>query len=57
LRDPQLRRTYEHNAAALAARFDWSQIARRFADVLREASANFRASRNPQRAAVLPVQP
>ena len=57
LRDPQLRRTYEHNAAALAARFDWSQIARRFADVLREASASFRASRNPQRAAVLPVQP
>jgi glycosyltransferase involved in cell wall biosynthesis len=57
LRDPQLRRSYEHNAAALAARFDWSQIARRFADVLREASASFRARRNPQRAAVLPVQP
>ncbi len=57
LRDPQLRRTYEQNAASLAARFDWSQIARRFADVLREASAKFRASRNPQHAAVLPVQP
>jgi glycosyltransferase involved in cell wall biosynthesis len=57
LRDPQLRRTYERNAAALAARFDWSQIARRFADVLREASASFRASRNPQRAAVLQVRP
>jgi polysaccharide biosynthesis protein PslH len=57
LQNPDLRRRYEQNAAALAARFDWSQIARRFADVLREAAASFRASRNPQRAAVLPVQP
>jgi polysaccharide biosynthesis protein PslH len=37
LRDPALRRTYEDNAAALAARYDWSQIARRFADALGEA--------------------
>jgi hypothetical protein len=37
LRDPELRRSYENNAAALAARYDWSQIARRFADALGEA--------------------
>jgi glycosyltransferase involved in cell wall biosynthesis len=37
LRDPELRRSYEDNAAALAARYDWSQIARRFADALGEA--------------------
>lgn len=37
LRDPALRRTYEDNAAALAARYDWSQIALRFADALSEA--------------------
>ena len=37
LRDSTLRRTYEENAAALAARYDWSQIARRFADALGEA--------------------
>jgi polysaccharide biosynthesis protein PslH len=36
LRDPTLRQTCEENAAALAARFDWSQIARRFADALSE---------------------
>jgi glycosyltransferase involved in cell wall biosynthesis len=37
LRDPALRRTYEDNAAALAARYDWSQISKRFADALDEA--------------------
>lgn len=52
LRNPEVRRTYEQNAAVLAARFDWSQIARRFAEVLREASAGFR---NHQRTAALPV--
>jgi polysaccharide biosynthesis protein PslH len=56
LRDPALRRTYEQNAAALAARYDWSQIARRFADVLHAAVAG-----SPQKQsrddAVLPVQP
>jgi polysaccharide biosynthesis protein PslH len=57
LRDPESRRTYEQNAATLAARFDWSQIARRFADVLQEVSSSFRARRNQQYAAVLPVQP
>lgn len=34
LRDPALRKTYEDNAAALAAQYDWSQIARRFAEAL-----------------------
>jgi polysaccharide biosynthesis protein PslH len=42
LRDPKLRRSCEQAAAALAARYDWSQIARRFSDVLREAAVNFR---------------
>jgi len=37
VRDPALRQNYEENAAALAARYDWSQIARRFADALSEA--------------------
>jgi glycosyltransferase involved in cell wall biosynthesis len=57
LRDPELRRRYEQAAAALAARYDWSQIARSFADVLRDAAARFRAGQTRQRAAVLPVQP
>ena len=57
LRDPESRRRYEQNAATLAASFDWSQIARRFADVLREVSAGFRTSRNPHQTAVLRVQP
>jgi polysaccharide biosynthesis protein PslH len=57
LRNPDLRRTYEQNAAVLAARFDWSQIARRFAEVLQEAAASFRTRRNPQDATVAPVQP
>ena len=57
LRDPESRRSYERNAAALAARFDWSQIARRFAEVLQEAAASFQTQRNHQNAAVLPVNP
>jgi len=36
LRDRELRRNYEQNAAQLAARFDWSRIAQRFADVLQQ---------------------
>ena len=36
LRDPALRQNYEENAAALAAHYDWSQIAKRFADALSE---------------------
>jgi glycosyltransferase involved in cell wall biosynthesis len=39
LRDTELRRQCEVNAAALAARYDWSQIARSFAQVLEEAIA------------------
>lgn len=39
LRDPEMRRSYENNAAALAVRYDWSQIARRFADVLSAAAS------------------
>ena len=57
LRDPELRRSCEQNAAALAARFDWSQIARRFAEVLREATDRFHAAQIPEPAAVLPEQP
>jgi polysaccharide biosynthesis protein PslH len=57
LRDPELRRRCEQNAAALAARFDWSQIARRFAEVLREAATDFRSGKTVERTAVLPVQP
>jgi len=34
LRDPVLRKNYEENAAEVAARYDWSQIAQRFAQVL-----------------------
>jgi polysaccharide biosynthesis protein PslH len=57
LRDPELRRRYEQAAAALAARYDWSQIARSFADVLRDAAAKFRASQIRERAPVEPVRP
>jgi len=57
LRDSALRRTCEQNAASLAARYDWSQIARRFAEVLQDAAAGFRIGRSQERAAVLPVRP
>jgi glycosyltransferase involved in cell wall biosynthesis len=57
LRDPAVRRTCEQNAASLAARYDWSQIARRFAEVLLDAAAGFRSARSQERAAVLPVRP
>ena len=36
LKDPRLRRKYERTAAALAARYDWSNIARLFEDVLHD---------------------
>lgn len=54
LRDPALRNKCEENAAALAARYDWSHIAQRFADALTEAITD---SRNPKRpcAVALPV--
>jgi glycosyltransferase involved in cell wall biosynthesis len=54
LRDPALRRRYEDNAAALAARYDWSQIARRFAEALGEAVNDLRTPNRPS-SAVLPV--
>jgi glycosyltransferase involved in cell wall biosynthesis len=54
LRDPALRRSYEDSAAALAARYDWSQIARRFADALGEAANHPRNSNRPTTTA-LPV--
>ena len=54
LEEPALRRTYEDNAAALAARYDWSQIALRFTDRLREA-INESGSPQQQRSAALPV--
>jgi glycosyltransferase involved in cell wall biosynthesis len=56
LRDRELRRSYEQAAAALAARYDWSQIARRFADVLREAAANFRAEQRSENPSASPLQ-
>ncbi len=37
LRDHAVRQSFETNAADTAARYDWSQIARRFADVLEAA--------------------
>jgi glycosyltransferase involved in cell wall biosynthesis len=38
LRDSALRRRYEQAAARLAAQYDWSNIERRFADVLQQVS-------------------
>jgi glycosyltransferase involved in cell wall biosynthesis len=54
LDDPTLRRSYEDNAARLAARYDWSQIAKRFADALSEAISDTGTSARPSPAA-LPV--
>jgi glycosyltransferase involved in cell wall biosynthesis len=54
LRDPTLRRSYEDSAAALAARYDWSQIARRFAESLGEAVNGSRSPSRPS-TATLPV--
>lgn len=45
LSDVQLRRKYEKAAAALAARYDWSNIARQFEEVLQQAIG---ATRAPQ---------
>jgi glycosyltransferase involved in cell wall biosynthesis len=44
LQDPALRRNYEQAAAALAERYDWSQIARRFAEVLQNTVTSFRST-------------
>ena len=54
LREPALRRRYEDAAAALAARYDWSQIAQRFAEALDEAVNDARSTSRITSAA-LPV--
>ncbi|HEX4783739.1 MAG TPA: glycosyltransferase family 4 protein [Candidatus Sulfotelmatobacter sp.] len=41
LRDSALRRQYEEAAARLAAQYDWSNIERRFAEVLQQVSRGF----------------
>lgn len=41
LRNPTLRQQYEHAAATLAARYDWSEIARQFSAVLSGVIADF----------------
>jgi polysaccharide biosynthesis protein PslH len=46
LRDEQLRRRYEEAAAQLASRYDWSQISRRFLEVLRETASSWRGDRS-----------
>ena len=43
VRDAELRRKYEVAAAALAARYDWSRIAQRFAEILQTVAQNSRA--------------
>jgi len=55
LKEPELRRSYEQAAATLAARYDWSQIARRFAEVLRDAATGFRAERTQNATTVAPL--
>ncbi len=57
LRNPGLRRRYEQNAAVLVARYDWGQIARRFAEVLKGAAVDFRIGQSRHSSAVSPVQP
>jgi glycosyltransferase involved in cell wall biosynthesis len=56
LRDPNLRRGYEQAAASLAKRYDWSQIARQFADVLHDAVNKLHHGQN-QRGATVPARP
>ena len=48
LRDAALRRRYEDAAAKLASQYDWSHIARRFAEVLQSSCAG---NQGKQRAA------
>jgi glycosyltransferase involved in cell wall biosynthesis len=45
--DPTLRRSFEDNGARLAARYDWSQIANRFAEALSEAVSDPRTWARP----------
>jgi polysaccharide biosynthesis protein PslH len=44
LRDRDMRRKYEMAAAALAARFDWSNIAQQFADILQNVAIGSNSS-------------
>jgi glycosyltransferase involved in cell wall biosynthesis len=55
LRDPSRRQGYEQAAAAQARRYDWSRIAERFADVLRQTISGFRSSSKVDGSAALPV--
>jgi glycosyltransferase involved in cell wall biosynthesis len=55
LRDPSRRQAYEQAAAAQARRYDWSRIAERFADALRETISGVRSSRQVDGSATLPV--
>jgi glycosyltransferase involved in cell wall biosynthesis len=55
LRDPSRRQAYEQAAAAQARRYDWSRIAERFADALRETITGVRSSRQVDGSATLPV--
>jgi len=57
LRDQELRRSYEQAASALAARYDWGQIARRFAEVLRDAAATSPSRKSLEDAGALPAEP
>jgi sugar transferase (PEP-CTERM/EpsH1 system associated) len=57
LRDPALRRHYETNAAALAKRYDWSEIARHFAKVLELAIQAHQDGRRTEDSAPQPSHP
>jgi glycosyltransferase involved in cell wall biosynthesis len=48
LRDAGLRQKYEQAAAKLAAQYDWSNIAQRFAELLREAVQKSRGGGSPK---------
>jgi glycosyltransferase involved in cell wall biosynthesis len=52
LRDLELRKSFEQAASALAERYDWSRIAQRFAEVLRETAATFQAGQRRKNVAV-----
>lgn len=56
-REPALRREYEQAAASLALRYDWAQIAQRFADVLRTTMEDFQNRIHPEGRPALPVGP
>lgn len=56
LRDPSRRQAFEQAAAAQARRYDWSRIAERFADALRETIAAFRSSSEVDGSAPVPVR-